>query len=161
MNQTSHNIARAKHWTLGLGLIMCACMCCSCARNHTGPAQQQKIPTPVHAPAHVPIAVDQIDQNQDGHLDSQELTMIHTPVTRATWAFTAVMLVMIVTFVTCWLISRRREPTPDTPPVCDSQTPPVSASATDDWLDVEQDFLGVQRDPDADHWLDSGQWPDR
>ena len=161
MNQTSHNMTWTKHHILGLGLIMIICMCCGCARNHAGPAQQQKISTPDHAPDTHTIAVDQIDQNQDGHLDSQELTMIHTPVTRATWAFTAVMLVMIVTFVACWLITRRRETTTDSPPVCDSQTPPASAHVTDDWLDVEQDFLGEQHDPDADHWLDSGQWPDK
>ncbi len=142
-------------------LIMCMCVWVPACALRTGPAQQQKNPTPDHAPRTSTITVDQIDQNQDGLLDATEIQQLTTPTQTTTWAFTSVMLVMIVTFVACWWITRPTRHRSNTPDHRSVGFTGARAERSDDWLDTEQDFLGTNTDADQDHWLDSGQSPDK
>ena len=130
-----------------------------------GPVKQQEDTT---SSTHT-MSVNQIDLNQDGQIDQQEMQQLQSDTPGVMSTFLAIgMLVIGVTAICAWVATRQHKPVSpssegqdggtfdNTPkPPATSNTPPSSELIVehvkdDMWCHAEQDFLGDSTSPHGD-----------
>ena len=156
-----HMKASTQAVLLAMMVLLWVALMCGCA-SKLGPVKQQKDTTTTN---HT-MSVQQIDLNQDGQIDQQEMQQLQSDKPGVLSTFLAIgMLVIGVSTICAWVSTRQKNPVSPSPEGQDGGTfdntpkPPASSKSTtpselivedvDDemWCHAEQDFLGDHDDP--------------